>query len=971
MAEALRYRVTVLRAPAGYGKSVALADAIDGAGIPALRYSPPSQTDSLGAFVRGLANALSTIAPAARLSFAGAWERAADSPAPAEQLARWLLAHIGETKATIVLDQLHVAASTPKVDAFITHLIEASPETLRWMLAVRDDMDLPFPRWLADGLIGVPLERDALEFKTEDVINAARVCGTPITLEEAQQICERTGGWPMGVMFALRKESALPPEADPVLAQRIFADRTDRERQFLLRTCLLPDLDEALCVAAGFDDSADLLRAMAPDAGFMFSEEERLRYRDRFAAFLRAELEAEEKGELSPALQAAARALQANRRIADALRLLTSHGARNDLAALVENYGLEMLRTEDEDAVQSAMTALGAPDETWSPRRLALKAIFEYRAGRTDTADSWLALALEGETDAGVRATIAYRSASEMLQRRPLEAIALLEPYAQESALSETLRISMLSALGSAYMNAGRPMQANECIWYAMGLAENLRDDAVLAPLLVRAAYVALYSQSTSRARDLAQRGAVLAERTQQFTMAFGAYSTLYAIAADEDDPEECARALRHLGENAAKSGNPHMQQYALMAQYELEMERGDEAATARIHHALQFFDLHYEERDATETILPSRALELAMHGEFREAYRLLSPSAQRQSEGDRAALRWAEVSLYAAAAGERKTARQALSAVRKILRQLSAPSVRSYRAQLFCALALHLLKKRAALRVLAFLDGGWPSERLRAMFAAVRELMLAGEQPPREYSAIEALWQAGAGGFAKALLALCPPAVAHAPAFLKTVRRRSASPLLLDEIDAKLTALIGELDVSNPLTAEHSRAVSSWCARLARKMGLNAEEIVAASRSGLIHDIGKLRTPADILNAARSLTAAEWEIMRAHALCGHEIVKEHPALHHLGPAVRSHHERIDGKGYPDGLARGSIPFIARLVAVADSFNAMIGRRPYRKPMPPSVAIMELERHRGTQFDPEIVDAMIAVVEGSPAAQYI
>jgi HD-GYP domain-containing protein (c-di-GMP phosphodiesterase class II) len=150
----------------------------------------------------------------------------------------------------------------------------------------------------------------------------------------------------------------------------------------------------------------------------------------------------------------------------------------------------------------------------------------------------------------------------------------------------------------------------------------------------------------------------------------------------------------------------------------------------------------------------------------------------------------------------------------------------------------------------------------------------------------------------------------------------------------------------------------------------MSGQEIVFASRSGLVHDIGKIETPAEILNAPRSLSAEEWDVMRAHALAGEAIVQEIPILRHLSTAVRSHHERIDGKGYPDGTRGLRIPTIARLVAVADSFNAMIGRRAYRKPMPPSIALLELERHRGTQFDPEIVEAMIDIVSRPAEARY-
>ncbi len=103
---------------------------------------------------------------------------------------------------------------------------------------------------------------------------------------------------------------------------------------------------------------------------------------------------------------------------------------------------------------------------------------------------------------------------------------------------------------------------------------------------------------------------------------------------------------------------------------------------------------------------------------------------------------------------------------------------------------------------------------------------------------------------------------------------------------------------------------------------------------------------------------------MRAHTTDGSVMVERIPILSPFVPIVRGHHERLDGKGYPDGLPGHAIPVAARIVAVADCFNAMIGRRPYRAPMPPPEALDELERHRGTQFDPEIVEAMVQIVLG-------
>ncbi|HEV2738449.1 MAG TPA: HD domain-containing phosphohydrolase [Candidatus Elarobacter sp.] len=184
-----------------------------------------------------------------------------------------------------------------------------------------------------------------------------------------------------------------------------------------------------------------------------------------------------------------------------------------------------------------------------------------------------------------------------------------------------------------------------------------------------------------------------------------------------------------------------------------------------------------------------------------------------------------------------------------------------------------------------------------------------------------------------------------------------------LDEVDARIDALIVKLEARDPLTSEHSRAVAAWCSRLGRRLGLDSAEVTFAARCGLLHDVGKIATPLEVLNAPRALDDREWRLIRAHAAAGEAIVRAVPELRPFAPAVRSHHERLDGHGYPDRLPASAIPLMARIVAVADSFNAMIGRRPYRLPMAPVRALEELVRGRETQFDPEVVEAMIDLVE--------
>jgi putative nucleotidyltransferase with HDIG domain len=182
------------------------------------------------------------------------------------------------------------------------------------------------------------------------------------------------------------------------------------------------------------------------------------------------------------------------------------------------------------------------------------------------------------------------------------------------------------------------------------------------------------------------------------------------------------------------------------------------------------------------------------------------------------------------------------------------------------------------------------------------------------------------------------------------------------DDVDLAINNLLARLYEKDPLTGEHSQAVSLWCVRLARRLNLDDDVSTLVQRGGVLHDIGKMATPLEILNAPRRLTDDERRVIELHPVEGAEIVVDVPSLVRYMPMVRSHHERLDGMGYPDRLGAPDIPIEVRIVTVADCFNAMIGRRPYRPPLAPSFGLEELRRHRGTHFDPEVVEAMVQVV---------
>ena len=175
--------------------------------------------------------------------------------------------------------------------------------------------------------------------------------------------------------------------------------------------------------------------------------------------------------------------------------------------------------------------------------------------------------------------------------------------------------------------------------------------------------------------------------------------------------------------------------------------------------------------------------------------------------------------------------------------------------------------------------------------------------------------------------------------------------------------AMVRTLEARDAYTAGHSAAVAVYSRDIARKLGLSEHEVDLVHLTGLVHDIGKIGLRAEVLQKTSALSDDEWGEMRRHSEIGESILREVEDYTEVARIVRSHHERIDGAGYPDSLVGEQIPLLARVIAVADAYNAMTSDRPYRKAMEPEVAIRQLVNGRGSQFESGAVDAFMHVLE--------
>jgi two-component system cell cycle response regulator len=190
----------------------------------------------------------------------------------------------------------------------------------------------------------------------------------------------------------------------------------------------------------------------------------------------------------------------------------------------------------------------------------------------------------------------------------------------------------------------------------------------------------------------------------------------------------------------------------------------------------------------------------------------------------------------------------------------------------------------------------------------------------------------------------------------VKATSRKSAGRQTTD-------VLLRVLAERDPRLATHLDEVTELCAAVCSRLGLPDEDVAPILQAATLHDVGKSAIPEEILDKPGPLTDEEWSFMRRHTLIGERILGVAPALAEAATLVRSSHEAWDGSGYPDGLRGEAIPLGARIIAICDAYDAMTSTRPYRAAMSSEVALDELRRCSGSQFDPAVVEAFAAELQ--------
>ncbi len=211
----------------------------------------------------------------------------------------------------------------------------------------------------------------------------------------------------------------------------------------------------------------------------------------------------------------------------------------------------------------------------------------------------------------------------------------------------------------------------------------------------------------------------------------------------------------------------------------------------------------------------------------------------------------------------------------------------------------------------------------------------------------------------------------------VQTVADQVGSALRSAELYAQLEraylgtaeALAAALEAKDAYTAQHATSIVAWAEAVGRRLGMDHVALRTLRYGAVFHDIGKIAVPEAILNKDGPLGPEEWEVVKQHTVVGESILAPVEFLAEVLPIVRHEHENWDGSGYPDGLRGMTIPLGARIVLVCDAYHAMTSDRPYRPALERSLALRELCEHAGTQFDPLVVDALMAVLEDEEQAE--
>jgi ATP/maltotriose-dependent transcriptional regulator MalT len=839
---ATHFPVTLVVAPAGFGKSVALRDFIESTRLAAVRYDVRREDGTLLAFVRRLSEALEPVAPSALAAFPAMQERVLAAQEPVLQLSDWFVEHLKRCECTIVIDDLHYAAADPAAIALVADLVERTSPRIKWIIAARSDIGLPIATWIAYGRMDIPIGEDDLRFTTDEALGAADQTAHEIDAQEVEALRQLTEGWPVALTIAMRTRThstdlrtasfGTREMVYRYLAEQIFAGLSLSERAFALSTAVFSTFDGAIGQALGANaEFIDRLRAKITFLNETAPGE--YRYHDLFRDFLEAELRRSGEREWMRALCEGAELLEQRADFAGALVLYVKARAADRILRIIERDGFALFERGEAAKIADALEVLPDAVRGRSAIAIGLRAMIDASLGRFEIAERGFLTAIDlAQTDDEVRMRLVHRYAIELV-RSDRDCVAFLEPFSANNDIDARFRVPLLATLATGYVHAGRSKEALRAIDRAMGLLNPSVSDEVRARLYQQAAYVERYAGSKDKARSYAETAIELALANNLYELAARAYSVLYTIVHDtSDDPIASLAILDRLSECARKGASSQARLFALVASYDVEVERGDDLTLEQLDQQMQE-NQAFLPRLRSTAVLPAQALRAAWNGDFGSAFEMLKGSASGQTTPEQRALRAAETGLYGVAAGFQEEGERELHAAAAALAECDSSAKDVIRARLLLALA-ELVRGHdaSAHRYIAeaerAITSGMP--RLRSFAHAVRTMYrvrLAQTDSAALRGALERMRSDHFGGLAR-LLAALPLASSEAGYTALTPAEREILQMLSTGASTK--------DVANR-TGRSPHTVDTHIRSICRKLSCSGrrEAIALATSQGWV----------------------------------------------------------------------------------------------------------------------------------------
>lgn len=642
---------SLLVAPPGYGKTIALRDAIGD--DPTFRWIELPAKARLEDIVRSLTH----VAVPENMASVPALFNGSGQPKDFEHVVEWMARRLRLFEGTIVIDDLHRCHGDPQALTFLGRIIELTASYVRWIGASREVPSLPIGTWVARGLMALPITDADLAFDLDEAWELARERGVDIERDVLRVIVDDAGGWPMAIHLGLqlwgrtRSIAPLQIRTREVLFSQIEAElwpHVDLDvRQIIFACALLPETNSTVLEAAGFADAELLLERAHNTIPFVQrTVEGGYALHDLFADFIHKTIR-RKPGELSALRDRLATGLLSAGRDGDALKVLVAGRDGQRVLSVLAGAGFPLIEQGHRSVVAQALSFLADTGERNHPIVAALRGVLSYADGSTSNAEALYTYAYERGLPPAMRVETGRRLAMAYVNRGEGRlAVTILEPLLADEAIPRCDRVELCSSYAASLATAGRADDARRAIVQVLDGLSEVTPEA-RSRILARLGFTAYYLGDLDRAAEFARDAAQLAANLNLWYHAAHAHSVLYSVTSLTESDSSIALGHARLtfaaGERAGDSG---LTAFGLRGEYVLHAYRGDEAAfdAAELRlgrfHDVRTFRASFPARNA-------RALAEAIRGQVRKAISTLSVVDARDLSGAERTLRESMLALF------------------------------------------------------------------------------------------------------------------------------------------------------------------------------------------------------------------------------------------------------------------------------------------------------------------------------------